>query len=125
MPGGGPIGPVPPLAAETTVSLVGPGDLSATIVASVPLNDSLVRKLHARSGLIAPDELAIVRQNGRISAASTATLRGTIDVTPGRVETATIGDDNFRALGAARDREAASSSPPSPRRLRSRPRSEA
>ena len=92
MPGGGPIGRVPPLAAETTVSLVGPGNHSATIVASVPLNDALVRKLHARSGLTAPDELAIVRPNGRISAASTATLRGTIDVTPGRVATATIGD---------------------------------
>src|SRR6185503_18504435 len=61
-----PIGRVPPLAAETTVSLVGPGNRSATIIASVPLNDALARKLHARSGLTAPDELAIVRPNGRI-----------------------------------------------------------
>jgi diguanylate cyclase (GGDEF)-like protein len=99
-PGGITIGPVPPLAAETTVSLVGPGNRSATIVASVPLNDALTRKLHARSGLTAPDELAIVRPNGRISAASTATLRGAIEVTPGRVATSTIGTHSFRALGA-------------------------
>ena len=94
------IGRVPPLAAETTVSLVGPDNRSATIVASVPLNDALARKLHARSGLTAPDELAIVGRNGRISAASTATLRGSIDVTPGRVATSTIGTHSFRALGA-------------------------
>ena len=100
IPGGGTIGRVPPLAAETTVSLVGPGNRSAMIIASVPLTDALARKLHARSGLTAPDELALVRQSGRISAASTATLRGTIDVTPGRVATATIENHSFRALGA-------------------------
>ncbi len=120
------IGRVPPLAAETTVSLVGPGNRSATIIASVPLNDALARKLHARSGLTAPDELALVRQSGRISAASTATLRGTIDVTPGRVATATIERSQLpRARSPTRSPRAASSSPPSPRRPRSRPRSEA
>ena len=77
-----------------------PGNRSATIIASVPLTDALARKLHARSGLTAPDELALVRPSGRISAASTATLRGTIDVTPGRVATATIENHSFRALGA-------------------------
>ena len=100
LPGGQPIGHVPALAAETPVSLVGPDNHSATIVASVPLNDALVRKLHARSGLTAPDELAIVRADGRISAASTATLHGSIDVTPGRVASAKIDGDSFRALGA-------------------------
>jgi len=122
IPGGATIGRVPPLAAETTVSLVGPGNRSATIIASVPLTDALARKLHARSGLTAPDELALIRQSGRISAASTATLRGTIDVTPGRVATATI--DNHCSEPDS-DPKAASSSPLSLRRPRSRPRSEA
>jgi diguanylate cyclase (GGDEF)-like protein len=98
-PSGITIGRVPSLAAETTVSLVGPANRSATIVASVPLTGQLVRRLHARSGLVAPDELAIVQAGGRISAASSVTIRGAIDVTPGRVATATIGEDNVRALG--------------------------
>ena len=100
IPGGITIGRVPPLAAETTVSLVGPGNRSATIVAAVPLTDALARRLHARSGLAPPDELVLVRPSGRIDAASSPALRGTIDVTPGRVATATIGEESFRALGA-------------------------
>lgn len=99
-PGGITIGRVPPLASETTVSLVGPGNHSATIVAAVPLTDALARRLHARSGLTASDELAIVDTSGRIGAASSPTLRGAIDVTPGRVATTTVGEDSFRALGA-------------------------
>jgi diguanylate cyclase (GGDEF)-like protein len=97
---GGTIGRVPPLAAETTVSLVGPGIRSATIVASVPLTDGLVRRLHARSGLAAPDELAIVEPDGRIRAASSGKVGGAIDVVPGRVTTANIGGDSVRTLGA-------------------------
>jgi diguanylate cyclase (GGDEF)-like protein len=100
IPGGITIGRVPPLAAETTVSLVGRANRSATIVASVPLTDALIRRLHTRSGLTAPDELVIVRPNGRIAAASSAAMAGAIDVTPGRVATAAIGEDSFRALGA-------------------------
>ena len=97
---GGTIGRVPPLAAETTVSLVGPGIRSATIVASVPLTGVLVRRLHARSGLAAPDELAIVEPDGRISAASSGDVDGAIDVVPGRVTTTKIGGNSVRTLGA-------------------------
>jgi diguanylate cyclase (GGDEF)-like protein len=100
IPGGITIGSVPPLAAETTVSLVGRGNHSATIVAAVPLTGALARRLHARSGLNAPDELAIVRPSGLIAAASSPSVTGVIDVTPGRVATTTIGEDSFRALGA-------------------------
>jgi diguanylate cyclase (GGDEF)-like protein len=100
IPGGTTIGRVPPLAAETTVSLVGRGNRSATIVAAVPLTQALARRLHARSGLTAPDELAIVRPGGRIAAASSPAVSGVVDVTPGRVATTTIGDDSFRVLGS-------------------------
>lgn len=96
----GTIGRVPPLAAETTVSLVGPGNRSATIVASVPLTGVLVRRLHARSGLAAPDELAIVEPDGRISAASSGDVDGAIDVVPGRVTTTKIDGNSVRTLGA-------------------------
>ena len=123
LPGDVTIGRVPPLSAETTVSLVGADNRSATIVASVSLNDALARRLHARSGLTAPDELAIVRPNGRINAASTAELRGVIDVTPGRVSDS---DDRRSQLPcrSVRDsyRRVAYSSRHSPRRPGSRPR---
>ena len=49
-PDGFTVGRVPQLAAETTVAIVGPGTRSATIVASVPFNEQLARRLHARSG---------------------------------------------------------------------------
>ena len=70
MPGGRTIGVVPPLAAETDVSLLGPGETSVTIIAAVPLTETLARRLHLRSGLEPPDHLAIVRSNGVITAAS-------------------------------------------------------
>ena len=48
MPGGPTIGAVPPLAAETDVSLLGPGGHSVTIVAAVPLTETLAQQV-ARS----------------------------------------------------------------------------
>jgi len=101
MPDGGPtIGPVPPLAAETDVSLLGPGNHSVTIVASVPLTERLARRLHDRSGLTAPDELAVVRFDHRITASSSPSVRGVADLVTGRVATATIGSRSYRAISA-------------------------
>ncbi len=91
------VGRVPVLAAEISVSLAGPGDRSATIIASVPLTDSLARRLHARSGLTAPDVLAF-RVGGRIGAASSAAVRGKVAFVPGHVSTATIGGRSYRVL---------------------------
>ncbi len=100
MPDGPTIGVVPPLAAETGVSLVGPGNRSVTIVASVPLTELLARRLHARSGLTAPDELAVVRFDHRITASSSPSVRGEADLAPGRIATETIGDRSYRAIAA-------------------------
>ena len=68
---------------------------------SVPLTGVLVRRLHARSGLAAPDELAIVELDGRITASSSGAVGGAIDVVAGS------GRDGersaataYRALGA-------------------------
>jgi diguanylate cyclase (GGDEF)-like protein len=100
MPGGPTIGRVPPLAAETDVNLLGPGDNAVTIVASVPLSETLARRLHARSGLTSPDELAVFRFDNRIAAASSPSIAGEADLVPGRVSTKTIGDRSYRALAA-------------------------
>ena len=100
MPGGPTIGPVPPLAAETDVSVLGPGGHSVTIVASVPLTRTLANRLHARSGLTAPDELAVVRFDDSITASSDPSLRGAVDLATGRVATEAIGGRSYRAVAA-------------------------
>ena len=100
MPDGPTVGPVPTLAAETDVRLVARGKRSVTIVASVPLTEALTRRLHARSGLASPDELAVVRFDHRITASSNPSVRGEADLIPGRVATKTIGDRTYRAVAA-------------------------
>lgn len=96
-PDGFAVGHVPALAAEIPVSLAGPGSRSATIVASIPLTDALARRLHARSGLTAPDVVA-VRVGDRIGASSSPAVAGRFGVVPGRVSTATIGGRSYRVL---------------------------
>ncbi|HEX4930194.1 MAG TPA: hypothetical protein VFV62_05735, partial [Gaiellaceae bacterium] len=95
LPSGATIGPVPRLAAETDISLLLPGEHSATIVVSVPLTDSLARRLHARSGLMSPDELAVVRFDHEIAASSSPSLRGLAELVTGRVATAKIGSRSY------------------------------
>jgi diguanylate cyclase (GGDEF)-like protein len=92
------VGRAPRLAAETTVSLVGPGTRSATIVAAVPLNEQFTRRLHARSGLTAPDELAVVGPDRRVGAASTPEITGVATFSAGRVTTARIGSRSYRVI---------------------------
>jgi diguanylate cyclase (GGDEF)-like protein len=93
------VGRVPPGGAETTVSLVGPGDRSATIIASVPLTSRLADRLHTRSGLTAPDELVFVGEEGQVGSASTTEIRGSTQLVPGRIENALIGTRDYRAIG--------------------------
>ena len=101
MPGGRPIGVVPVLAAETDVALLGPGRQSVTIVAAVPLTETLARRLHARSGLEPPDHLAIVRSDGLITAASNPSVGGEAKLLPGRVATKTVGGRSYRVIAAS------------------------
>lgn len=98
------VGRTPALAVDIPVSLAGPGSRSATIIASVPLTDSLARRLHARSGLTAPDVLA-VRVGRRIGVSSSADVGGEVEVVPRRVSTATIGDRTYRVLSVPLQRE--------------------
>src|SRR5215210_3193343 len=98
-PDGFAVGRVPARAVESTVSLVGPGSRSAMIIASVPLTRQLAERLHARSGLSTPDELLFVDQHRRVGASSDAHIAGSTQLVAGRVETAAIGDRDFRAIG--------------------------
>ena len=93
------VGNVPSRGVETTVSLVGPGASSATIVASVPLTSGLADRLHMRSGLASPDELVFVGEDRRVGAASDPESSGSTELKPGRIETALIGDRDYRAIG--------------------------
>jgi diguanylate cyclase (GGDEF)-like protein len=99
-PDGFAVGRLPARGAETTVALVGPGDSSALIIASVPLTPQLADRLHARSGLSAPDELVFVDQDRQVDAASEPEVSGSTQLDPGRVESALIGDREYRAIGA-------------------------
>lgn len=94
------VGRLPAFGVETSVSLVGPGNRSATLVAAVPLTDALAERLHARSGLTAPDELVILDSRRRVGAASGPGLTGEARLVPGRIGLATIGDAEFRGVGA-------------------------
>jgi len=94
------VGQIPENAAETTVALVGPGESSSLIIASVPLTRQLAERLHARSGLSSPDELVFIDEKRQVDAASTRDVAGTTELVPGRVETSLIGDDEYRAIGS-------------------------
>ncbi len=98
-PTGFAVGRVVPFAAETTVELVGAGSSSATIVAAIPLGQELVGRLHARSGLKDPDQLALVGRDGRVRASSSQELLGVTGVPLGRIATVSVGDDSYRAVG--------------------------
>ena len=99
-PDGFAVGREPASAAETTVALVGPGNRSAMIIASVPLTPELARRLYARSGLTQPDGLAFVDEKRHVGAASESGVTGTTQLAPGRVEDTSIGEHHFRAIGS-------------------------
>jgi diguanylate cyclase (GGDEF)-like protein len=69
------------------------------IIASVPLTPGLAARLHARSGLTSPNEILFVDENRRVSASSDPKIVGSTRLVPGRVETASIGSHEFRAIG--------------------------
>jgi hypothetical protein len=89
LPNGVTIGRRPPLGVEVTVSLIGPSERSATIVAAVPLTDQFARTLRARSGLAAPDELVVVGPDGTVAATSSRSVRGRVDLPLGVIRSST------------------------------------
>ena len=92
------LGVEPPLAAETTVSLLGPGLRSATIVASIRIDLSLARRLGARSGLGEPDQVATVR-GSRVHASSRGDIVGVLQAPDGRIARVAVGGVDYRVVG--------------------------
>lgn len=87
-----------PVAATRQVAVLGPGGSRGAIVASVPLDAALVRRLEARSGLDSSDHVVLI-ENGRIVAGPPG-IRGSLQISPSRTATASIGGSRYRVLVA-------------------------
>src|SRR2546423_102242 len=97
--GGLRIGSIAPLAATRQLAVVGPAGKLGEIVAALPLDAALLRRLDSGSGLD-PDDRAVLILDRRIAAAADPKLRGTIDAAPGKPRTVTIRGIRYRALVA-------------------------
>jgi diguanylate cyclase (GGDEF)-like protein len=86
------------LAAERQVAVLGPGGLLGVVIAAVPLDDELLARLRARSGLDPGDEIVLLR-GGRIVAGPPG-LRGRVDAPSGAPRTIEIGGERYRGLVA-------------------------
>jgi diguanylate cyclase (GGDEF)-like protein len=90
------VGRAPALAAERRVLVIGPAGPLGTVIGSLPLDDRLVARLTARSGLEDGDHVVVVR-NTTIS--SPSEFQGDpIGVPAGRTATTRIADARYRAL---------------------------
>jgi len=87
-----------PMAATRQVAVVGPTGSRGAVIASVPLDASLIRRLEARSGLDETDHVVLIK-DGRIVAGPSG-LRGTVSVTPSRTRTVSIEGARYRVLVA-------------------------
>jgi two-component system, cell cycle response regulator len=90
------VGRVPALAGERRVIVLGPDGPLGTVIGAVPLDQSLLLRLRARSGLEESDDVVVVR-NGRI-VAGPGFLSGRVDAPAGRTTTLAIAGDRYRAL---------------------------
>jgi diguanylate cyclase (GGDEF)-like protein len=87
-----------PSAATRQVSFVGPGGARGAVVASVPLDQALVSRLEARSGLESSDHVLLV-ENGRVVAGPPG-VRGRFELLSGKTRTVSLGGTKYRVLVA-------------------------
>ena len=97
-PGGFRVGPRDSTAATREVSVVGPGGARGAVVATVPLDAKLVRRLERRSGLEADDHVILV-EGGRILAGPPG-VRGGFNALSGKTRTVTLAGKRYRVLVA-------------------------
>jgi diguanylate cyclase (GGDEF)-like protein len=97
-PGGFRVGKRDPTAATREVAVVGAGGARGAVIASVPLDRSLVRRLEARSGLESADHVLLV-ERGQIVAAPPG-VGGRFDLLSGKPRTVSLGGKKYRALVA-------------------------
>jgi diguanylate cyclase (GGDEF)-like protein len=87
-----------PTSARREVAVIGPVGGRVVIVASVPLDQTLVNRLEDRSGLDS-DEHVLLVEDQRIVAGPPG-LRGAFTVSPGKTHATTLGGKRYRTLVA-------------------------
>jgi diguanylate cyclase (GGDEF)-like protein len=93
------IGPERTIGPSAEVAVVSSRGLLGTLFSGVPLTDSAVVGLRARSGLSDDDQLVVLQKN-RIVAGPTG-LQGAAFTAPARARTLEVGGDRYRTLAAS------------------------
>ena len=93
------VGRTDPTAAIRQVAVVGPGGTRGAVIASVPLDQQLVKRLEGRSGLDL-DEHVILIEDRRVVAGPVDSLGSRFDALPGRTHTLTFAGTRYRTLVA-------------------------
>ena len=94
------VGKVWPGVAERRVIVIGPAGIDAelgTVVASVPLDDALAERLHARSGLEEGERVVLVRDDKILAGPR---MGGAVDLPSRAPRAVRIGGTDYRALAA-------------------------
>jgi diguanylate cyclase (GGDEF)-like protein len=97
-PGGFHVGKPDPRAPSRRVAVLGAGGTQGAVIASVPLDGDLVKRLEARSGLEKADHVLVV-EHGRIVAGPSG-IRGRFDLISGKPHTVSVAGTRYRALVA-------------------------
>jgi diguanylate cyclase (GGDEF)-like protein len=93
------VGRVDPTAATRQVAVVGARGTRGAVIAAVPLDQRLVTRLEARSGLD-PDDHVILIEDRRVVAGPAKTLGGAFEALPDKTHTLTFSGTRYRALVA-------------------------
>jgi diguanylate cyclase (GGDEF)-like protein len=88
-----------PTAATRQVAVVGQGETRGAVIASVPLDQPLVRRLEGRSGLDT-DEHVILVKDRQIVAGPVGALGSRLDALPGKTHTLTLAGTRYRTIVA-------------------------
>ena len=93
------LGPERTIGPSSEVAVVSSRGLLGTLISGVPLTDSSVAGLRARSGLSEDDQLVVLQRN-RIVAGPPG-LRGAAFTAPARARTLEVGGERYRTLAAS------------------------
>jgi diguanylate cyclase (GGDEF)-like protein len=96
--GGFRVGKRNPSSATRQVAVVGPAGTRGAVIASVPLDMALVRRLEARSGLETEDDVVLLK-NGRVVVGPRG-VRGPLNAPGGKTGTVSLGGTRYRVLVA-------------------------
>ena len=97
-PGGFRVGKRDPSAATRQIAVIGPGGTRGAVIASVPFDRALVRRLEIRSGLENADHVLVV-EDGTIVAGPPG-VTGRFELASGTTRTVSLGGTKYRALVA-------------------------